>query len=483
MTLRTLLEQIEVLECNADLDMEIPAVCYSSREVQPGALFVAVPGYATDGHRYIPDAAARGAAVVLCERDMPAELPWVRVASSRRALAQLGINWYGHPADAMCLIGVTGTNGKTSVTYLLKALLERALGARVGVIGTICNMIGDTVLETERTTPESFALQGILAQMSDAGCTHVVMEVSSHALCLHRVAGICFDVGAFTNLTEDHLDFHGTMAAYAQAKALLFRQCRHGVFNVDDPAAATMMARAECDCLTVGADGALRAREIELGSDHVAMTLCWEGRQARLRLGIPGRFTVSNALLALGIALRLGIGLETAVQALSCAGGVKGRIEVVPTPGCDFTVLIDYAHTPDGLEKILRSVRDFCRGRLIVLFGCGGDRDRTKRPLMGEIAAKYADFAIVTSDNPRTEPPMDIIRDILSGMKDCTIPYIVEENRRAAIRTALRCAEKNDMIVLAGKGHETYQILGTQKVHLDEREEVACALCEMKASH
>ena len=482
MILKTLLEDVEILETDADLNMEICGVRYSSRDVQPGELFVAVPGYATDGHRYIPDAVSRGAAVVLCEREMPADVPWVRVASCRETLARLGINWYGHPAESMQIIGVTGTNGKTSVTYLLKALLEQALGAKVGLIGTICNMIGQETLETERTTPESFELQGILAQMRDAGCTHVVMEVSSHALYLHRVGGMHFAVGAFTNLTEDHLDFHKTMEAYAQAKALLFRQCSHGVFNTDDPAAAVMMEGATCDCYTVGETGDLRAEDVELEADHISMTVREGEGSARLRLGIPGRFTVSNALLTLGIARRLGVALEPAVRALSMAKGVKGRIEVVPTPGRDFTVLIDYAHTPDGLEKVLRSVRDFCRGRLIVVFGCGGDRDRTKRPIMGQIAAQNADLAIVTSDNPRTEQPMAIIGDILEGMKDCKIPYIVEENRRTAIRTALRCAKKSDMIVLAGKGHETYQILGTEKVHLDEREEVAKALCELEAS-
>lgn len=483
MKLKTLLRDIEILEINAPMDLEVCGVRYSSRAVTPGDLFVAVPGYATDGHRYIPDAVERGAAVVLCEREMPENVPWVRVASCRKALAQLGVNWYGHPADSMQIIGVTGTNGKTSVTYLLKALLEQAVGAKVGLIGTICNMIGEEMLETERTTPESFELQGILAKMRDAGCTHVVMEVSSHALYLHRVGGIHFTVGAFTNLTEDHLDFHKTMEAYAQAKSLLFRQCSRGVFNIDDPASKTMMADAACTCYTVGAAGELRAENVELGADHIRMTVREGESSAQLRLGIPGRFTVSNALMALGIARQLGIGLEDAVAALSQAKGVKGRIEVVPTPGKDFTVLIDYAHTPDGLEKVLRSVRDFCRGRLIVVFGCGGDRDRTKRPIMGQIAAKNADFAIVTSDNPRTEQPMDIIRDILAGMKDCKIPYVVEENRRAAIRAALRCARKNDMIVLAGKGHETYQILGTEKTHLDEREEVANALCEMQTSH
>ncbi len=478
MNLQKLLEGVNVLECAAPMELNISAVRYSSRDVQPGDLFVAISGFVTDGHKYIQDAIKRGAAAVLCEKDMPENVPWVKVSSSREALAVLGANWYGHPAKSMKIIGVTGTNGKTSVTYLLKELLEKALKVKVGLIGTICNLIGDAALETERTTPESFELQGLLAKMREAGCQYVVMEVSSHALALSRVGGMEFAVGAFTNLTKDHLDFHKTMPAYAAAKALLFSCCKEGVFDIDGPWADTMMAAATSTKYTVSTKYAanLRAKNAILASDHIEMDV-WEGeRCAHLTLGIPGRFTVSNALVVLGIARRLGISLEAAVDALSLAKGVKGRIEVVPTPGKDYTVLIDYAHTPDGLENVLRSVRDFCKGRIITVFGCGGDRDKTKRPLMGEIAARLSDYVIVTSDNPRTEVPMEIIRDILQGIGEEKKALLVEENRRKAIRLALQEAKKDDMIILAGKGHETYQILGTEKLHLDEREEVATAL-------
>ena len=369
MKLHELLQGIEVLEQNADPELELTGVSYDSRSTAPGELFAAISGYATDGHRFIPAALARGAACVLCEHDMPEHTPWVRVRDARAALAQLGCNWFGHPAERLCMIGVTGTNGKTTVTCLVKHVLEQTLGAKVGLIGTIENRIGDTVVPTERTTPESFALQGLLRQMLDAGCTHVVMEVSSHALALHRVDGIPFTVGAFTNLTEDHLDFHKTMEAYGAAKARLFRLCRTGVLNADDPAYRTMLQGAACTPLLVGTgkDAALRAEQVQLAPDHVAMEVREGEKAAHVRIGIPGRFTVSNALLTLGIARALGIGLEDACRALGTAAGVKGRIEVVPTPGRDYTVLIDYAHTPDGLENILRSVRDFCRGRLIVL--------------------------------------------------------------------------------------------------------------------
>ncbi len=481
MKLQALLEGIPVSVLHAPAELEISGVSYDSRTTRPGDLFVAIPGYAADGHRFIPMALERGAAAVLCEHSMPEAAPWVQVPSARTALAQLGANWYGHPADAMQMIGVTGTNGKTSVTCLAKEMLEACCGAKVGLIGTIRNMIGSEELETERTTPESFALQGLLARMRDAGCTHVVMEVSSHALALHRVEGIRFQVGAFTNLTEDHLDFHKTMEEYRKAKAKLFRACEQGVFNADDPAAEQMIAEATCGVHTVGTKNAmLCGEEIELASDHISM-LVREGEEtAQVRVGIPGRFTVSNALVALGIVRQLGIPLRKAAEALGTAKGVRGRVEVVPTPGKPYTVLIDYAHTPDGLENLLRSVKDFCRGRIILVFGCGGDRDKAKRPIMGGIAVKYADFVIVTSDNPRTEKPMAIIQDILSGINGTKTPYAVEEDRRRAIRVALRCARKHDMILLAGKGHETYQILGTRKVHLDEREEVVAALCEME---
>ena len=482
MKLQDLLRGVEVLETGADLQMEITGVTDSSRQVQQGMLFLAVPGYATDGHKYIPDAVNRGAGVIVCEREMPDDAPWVRVKDARTAMAKIGAAWYGRPADHMEMIGVTGTNGKTSVTYLLKTLLEKALGTKVGLIGTIHNMIGDEILPGERTTPGAMELQGLLARMREAGCTHVVMEVSSHALVQHRVDEIPFRIGAFTNLTEDHLDFHHTMEAYGQAKALLFKKCRDGVFNIDDPSADIMTEHAACTSYTVGlsSKAELQGEHIVLAPDHIEMDVKEGKALEKLSLQIPGRFTVSNALVVLGIARKLGISLKAAVAALSQAKGVKGRIEVVPTPGQNFTVIIDYAHTPDGLENILKSLKDFCRGRLIVVFGCGGDRDRNKRPIMGSIAAKYGDYVIVTSDNPRTEDPMKIIEDILPGMKDTKTPYIVEENRRKAIRVALRSAKKDDMILLAGKGHETYQIIGTEKTHLDEREEVASALWEMQ---
>lgn len=481
MKLQELLAGIPVLDAAADLETEITGVSYDSRRTKPGDLFVAMTGFATDGHQYIGKALENGAAAVLCQQTPETDCPYIQTEDSRRALAVVGANWFHHPASGMTMIAVTGTNGKTTTTYLLKAILEQTLGAKVGLIGTNQNMIGQEVIPTERTTPESFEVQHLFRQMADAGCTHVVMETSSHALALDRVYGVRYQVGIFTNLTQDHLDFHKTMEEYRKAKAKLFTMCEKGVFNADDPTTPQMIADAACEVYTVGTrDASLLAENIELGSDHVAMTVREGDTAADVRVGIPGRFTVSNALVALGIVRQLGVSLADAAKALGRAQGVKGRVEVVPTPGKPFTVLIDYAHTPDGLENVLRSVKDYCKGRVILVFGCGGDRDRTKRPIMGEIAVKYADFVIVTSDNPRTENPMSIICDILSGITGTKTPYAVEEDRRRAIKVALRCARKHDMIILAGKGHETYQILGTKKVHLDEREEVAAALCELE---
>ena len=482
MLLKDLLENVPVLECTAGLEQEITAVCYDSRKAEPGCLFVAVSGFAADGNRFIPMALKKGAVAVVTAKKPEGQIPYVLVASDRLALALLGCNFYGHPAKAMTMIGVTGTNGKTSSTLLLKQVLEKTLGAKVGLVGTMANMIGQEVIPTERTTPESLELQALFARMRDAGCTHVVMEVSSHAVTLERIGGIRFDVAAFTNLTEDHLDFHKTMDAYCDAKAELFRRCGRAVVNVDDSYADRILSAAACPVLTtsVATDRGLHAQNVELHAEGIRFTAVYDGEQAEVSLPIPGRFTVYNALTVLGIARQLGISLQTCAAALKTAEGVKGRVEVVPTPGTPYSVLIDDAHTPDGLENVLRSVRDFCQGRLISVFGCGGDRDPMKRPIMGRIGVELSDVAIITSDNPRTETPMAIIEDILKGVKQEYGEYIVMEDRRAAIRYAMDIAEKNDIIVLAGKGHETYQDIGGHKYHLDEREEVAAHLKELR---
>ena len=391
MKLQELLKGVAVLSSTADGEAEIGEVRYDSRAVGKGDLFVAIRGYATDGHKYIEKALEQGAAAVVCE-EAPEGVPAVVVENSRKALAEIAANRFGHPADSMVMLGVTGTNGKTTTTYLVKHMLEDA-GYKVGLIGTNQNLIGDEVIETERTTPESYELHALFARMRDAGCTHVIMEVSSHSLVLDRVHGIRFAVGAFTNLTQDHLDFHKTMENYRQAKAILFTVSDKGVINLDDAAAPKMLADAKCPCLTYSC-------------------------------GKP--------------------------EATLCATALQ-------------------LHA-DGVENVLKAVRGFAKGRVVALFGCGGDRDRTKRPKMGRIAADLADFCIVTSDNPRTEEPKAIIDDILEGMKDSKTPMQVIVDRPAAIHWALEHAQKDDIIVLMGKGHETYQEVNHVKHHMDERE-------------
>ena len=482
MKLRELLTGVPICAGSADLEMEISGVSYDSRTTQPGDLFVAMTGFATDGHQYIGKALANGAAAVLCQQRPAEACAYVQTEDSRRALAVIGGNWFGHPAEEMTMIAVTGTCGKTTTTYLLKAILEQARGVKVGLIGTNQNMIGSDVIPTERTTPESFEVQKLFREMADAGCTHVVMETSSHALYLDRVYGVHYDVGIFTNLTQDHLDFHKTMENYCDAKAILFRNCDVGVYNADDPWSNRLMEGATCSAFSYArdADADLRAEHIDLGADHISFDAVTADERVKIKVGIPGGFMVYNTLDVLGAALQLGISLEESARVLARVPHVKGRVEVVPTPGKDYTILIDYAHSPDGLENVLSSVRGFAKGRTVAVFGCGGDRDRTKRPKMGRIAAQLADFVVVTSDNPRTEDPMAIIREILPGMEGTQTPYVVVENRIEAIHYAMDHARKDDVIVLCGKGHETYQVVGTEKHHLDEREVVADHLKEQQ---
>ena len=474
MRLNQLLAGVALTERRAG-DVECSGICYDTRTMVPGCLFVALPGYKTDGHKYIAQALEQGAAAVLCQHPPEGEGPWLVTPDARAALAAVSANWFGHPARDLTLLAVTGTNGKTTTTYLLKAMLEGVLGARVGLIGTNQNMVGDEVLPAHRTTPESYEVQQLLREMADAGCTHVVMEASSHALVLHRLDGLRFRAGIFTNLTQDHLDFHGTMEAYRDAKGLLFRQSDTAVLNLDDEAGRYFARTVAVPRLTYSErrdEADLTAKNLRLFPDRVEFEAVAAGAISRVRLPIPGGFTVYNALGVLTCGMALGLPLAGCAAALAGAPGVKGRIEVVPVPA-DFTVIIDYAHTPDALENILTTVRDFTAGRVICLFGCGGDRDRTKRPQMGAIAGSLADVAVVTSDNPRTEEPEAIIRDILPGLEGTAAEVVVEPDRRAAIRRALSLAKPGDTVVLAGKGHETYQEVGTRVLHLDEREEVA----------
>ena len=483
MKLKELFASVEVLELRADPETELTGVCYDSRAAKPGDLFVAIRGFSSDGNRFIPNAVAAGAAVVACETAPELDIPYVLVKDSRRALAEVSCAFFDHPAEKMKIIGVTGTSGKTTSTHLIRHILESALGAKVGMIGTNGNSIGDTLLHTEHTTPESYELQKLFARMAEEGCTYAVMEVSSHSLALSRVAGFRFHVAAFTNLSQDHLDFHGTMEEYAKAKKLLFSQCEHACINIDDARGPYMAEGCACPVMRTSAEGPadLYAEDIELTAKGIAFTAVEGETRTETELAIPGSFSVYNALTAISCCRMLGIPLADCAAALKTAGGVKGRVETVPTDG-DYTILIDYSHKPDALEKVLRTLRPLTKGRLIALFGCGGDRDRAKRPIMGAVAAAEADIVIVTSDNPRTEEPMTIIDEILAGIRGTETPYEVICDRPSAIRRAIDLAQPGDVILLAGKGHEDYQIIGHDKRHLDEREVVAEYLKEREKS-
>ena len=477
MRLRELLEGMEVISQTISPDTEITHVCVDSRATQKGSLFVAVPGNRCDGGHYARQAVDRGAVCVVCQSELPPDLPWVKVRDARLALSQLACRWYGHPSRQLTMLGVTGTNGKTTVTYLLRHILQRT-GMKTGLIGTVQNIVGEQTLPAQRTTPDALQIQQLLSAMTKNGCSHAVMEVSSHALDQHRAEGIDFAVGIFTNLTEDHLDYHGTMGCYCDAKAKLFQMSRMGVCNADDPWTERLLAGASCPSVYYGIHNPAEvwAEDIFLHSRSVDFTVCTARTRTPVHLGVPGRFSVYNALGAIAACGELGIPPEECAAALATFPGVAGRMEVVPTPGKPYTLLIDYAHTPDALENVLKTVRGFAQNRVIAVFGCGGDRDREKRPLMGHIAGKLADLTIITSDNPRTEEPMAIIRDILPGIAGAEDKYIVEPDRRGAIALAMGRAAAGDVIVLCGKGHETYQEIGDKTIPMDEREIVRSLL-------
>ena len=485
MKVSTLFENIAVTKTVGDTEKEIKGICYDSRKTKPGSVFVCIVGFETDGHKYIVSALEKGASVIVVQNgseipEIPEEITVIYADNTRKTLASLAANFYGHPEQKLNIIGITGTNGKTTVTTLIKSILEFE-GKKVGLIGTNANMIGDTVLPTERTTPESLELIALFSDMLAAGVEYVVMEVSSHSLELFRVYGIPFKVGAFTNLTQDHLDFHVTMENYLNAKKKLFLQSESGVINIDDPAGKSVFDEKMCPMtgFSVDGEGDMNASDVCISAQGVIFDLAYGGKSYTVRMGIPGKFSVYNALTAIGVVVSAGISIDRAIEALTFAKGVMGRCETVDT-GTDYSVIIDYAHTPDGLENIISTVKEFAENRVITLFGCGGDRDRTKRPLMGEIAAKLSDYCIVTSDNPRTEEPGAIIKDILVGVEKTDCPHTVIENRKEAIAYALKFAEKGDCVILAGKGHETYQIIGKTKNHFDEREVVAECLAAMK---
>lgn len=482
MKLTDLIKDLKPVKINGKSDIGINKIEYDSRKVTQNDVFVAVRGYKTDGHNYIEQAIKNGAAAVIAEEHTEnIKVCEIITDNTRKALSLVSAAYYGYPSKKMKLIGITGTNGKTTTTYLVKSILEFA-GYKVGLIGTNQNMIGSKVIPTERTTPESLELQKLFADMVAEGAEYCVMEVSSHSLCLDRVYANPFYIGAFTNLTQDHLDFHKTMEEYAKAKSILFTMCERAVVNADDKYVNAIIENADCKVVKYGINkkSDILAKNIKYNQRGVLFEVETPFGSENIRLDIPGEFSVYNALCAIGVCQGTGVGISDIAKALILAKGVKGRAEVLSTP-TDYTVMIDYAHTPDGLENIIGTVKGFCRGRVITVFGCGGDRDATKRPKMGKIAGDLSDFCVVTSDNPRTEDPDAIIKDILSGMTDVKAEYVAICDRTEAIEYAMRIAKENDIIILAGKGHETYQILKGKTIHYDEREIVRDILAKINS--
>ena len=440
-------------------------------------MFICISGLTVDGHDFASGAEKSGAAAIICEKEVHGiTIPAIKVKNSRIAFSQIAANFYKNPARHIKLIGVTGTNGKTTVTYLIKAILDYA-GYKTGLIGTTHNIIGGKLLSATLTTPDPLEFHQLLNEMRKEKCEYAIMEVSSHSLALDKLYGCTFEVAAFTNLTQDHLDFHKTMQDYFKAKTKLFEISKKSAVNIDDAYGLKLFSQINHSALSFGTNknAHVRAENINLKANGISFLCSSGGDSAEIVLNIPGGFLVYNALAAISVCLQLGLSLEQIAKGLSLAKGVKGRVEVVPT-GRNFTVLIDYAHTPDALENVLDAIRQFAKGRVVLLFGCGGDRDRAKRPIMGKIAIEKADFVIITSDNPRTEPPMQIIDDILTGIRGRKDKYIVIENRFEAIKYAINKAQKNDIILLAGKGHETYQILSDKTINFDERKVVKMCL-------
>ena len=455
----------------AGADVGVSGIAYRSTDVRPGDVFFCIPGFRHDGHEFAADAVVRGAVAVVCERPVGVGVPEVIVADSRAALAESSARFFGDPTSRLAVVGITGTNGKTTTTYLVDSIM-RAAGRVTGLVGTVETRVADERLPSARTTPESLDIQRLFARMLEAGVSSAAIEVSSHAIDLHRVDSVRFAVAAFTNLTQDHLDYHQTLEEYWSVKRRLFTDfdVAERVVNIDDPRGADLAASTDARW-TVGraTDARVRAVGEEPGPYGTLFTLVTPSGEARVSLPLAGAYNVSNALVAAGCALASGVSLEDVVTGLEHAPQVPGRLERIDE-GQRFSVLVDYAHTPDSLAKAIAAVRGVTPGRVIVVFGCGGDRDPEKRPMMGAAAGEGADEVVVTSDNPRSEDPVGIVLHIEDGLRPTGVSYTVELDRRTAIARALGLASEGDAVLIAGKGHEDYQIFADRTIHFDDRE-------------
>ena len=483
MLLQYLLEDFEEKEIIGNSDVKINKIEYDSKKIEEGDLFVAISGLKEDGHDYIEEAIKKGASSIVVKEnyDVPEvqNVTYVKVIDTRIALAKLAAKYYDNPASKLKMIGITGTKGKTTTAYMIRDILL-ASGKKTGMIGTIYNTYGDKKIEAIRTSPESLDLQKLLKDMVDADMEYVVMEVSSHALDLNRVYGIHFIIGVFTNLSQEHLDYHKTMENYLNAKAKLFENSDFAIINSDDIYTPKLEKMIKCKIAKYGLDNEanITAVDVRVNNNYVDFKMYINKMLQTVTINIPGRYTVYNALAAIAVTSMLGAQMDAILTALAEIR-VPGRSEVVDIQKT-FAVIIDYAHTPSSLEAILQNTKRYAKGRIICVFGCGGNRDEEKRPLMGEIAGKYADFTVITTDNPREESPKKIMKDIEEGIKRTKGLYKVIENRKEAIKFAMRIAWKNDTIIIAGKGHETYQLLkGNKKIKFDEREIVKQIANEM----
>lgn len=453
-------------------NIEISRLCYNTAQITEGCLFFCIIGVKTDGHNFAKEAVQKGAKALVISHDVEIgdkDVMLIRTKDTRKAMAFISANFYGNPSHKLDIVGITGTNGKTTSTFMLRSILS-VCGRRSGLMGTIYNIVGKKCEEAKRTTPESMDLQYMLHEMVESGDDSCIMEVSSHSLALERVYGLRFAVGIFTNLTQDHLDYHITMENYFQAKMKLFENCRKAAINIDDEYGKRACKLVGCEVITFGIENPadVWAEDIVIDGTGTNFVLCTKGKKLPVKLHLPGKFNVYNALGVAAAAICLGISLEKIKMGLEGLLSVPGRSEKVNSKK-GFTVVIDYAHTPDGIVNILKAAREYTSNRLITVFGCGGDRDRTKRPKMGKAAGEGSDFCVVTSDNPRSEEPDSIIHEILPGILETACPYEVITNRYEAIKYAISIGKPGDVIVIAGKGHETYQILKDKTIDFDEK--------------
>lgn len=469
MRLRDMIDGLETYNFIGDLDTNITSIQYDSRKIKEGSTFVCIEGFENDGHNFIDSAIKNGARAIIAQKNIEINenVVFVQVKDTRYALALMASNFYNHPSKELKTIGITGTKGKTTITYMIKSILEEA-GEKVGLMGTIQNSIGDKVIASKRTTPESLEIQSMLREMKNENTTSCVMEVSSHALDLHRVSCCDYNVGVFTNLTRDHLDYHKTFENYFDAKIKLFGLSQKSIVNIDTNYGKKALQKCGKDTITVGIDedAEFKATDINELPTSVEFVLNVDNTNSKIKVNIPGRFTIYNALCAIAATYELGIDIQYIKKGLEKTK-VPGRAEVVEI-NKEYTVMIDYAHSPDSLENILTTIKQFCIGRLICVFGCGGDRDKTKRPIMGEVSGKLSDYTIITSDNPRTEDPFRIINEIEVGIKRTNGKYELIEDRKEAIKKAIEMVQKDDIILLAGKGHETYQVIENSTIDFDE---------------